>query len=128
MIYHVLANNRKPSVIMVDELLSTYPHQLSFSDVGMRIMMTSHFSPRTRLTMASRMLITEVRHRPLTSCVEGANDHISHWNSSLTGKILVRNIMEKKFQTKYKSMSPHLKNNSLYKYLPVFVFTEEQQF
>uniref|UniRef100_A0A3P8WHW5 Solute carrier family 24 member 3 n=1 Tax=Cynoglossus semilaevis TaxID=244447 RepID=A0A3P8WHW5_CYNSE len=53
------ANNRKPSVIMVDELLSTYPHQLSFSDVGMRIMMTSHFSPRTRLTMASRMLITE---------------------------------------------------------------------
>ena len=27
----------------------------------MRIMITSHFSPRTRLTMASRMLINEVR-------------------------------------------------------------------
>uniref|UniRef100_A0A667WS75 Solute carrier family 24 member 3 n=1 Tax=Myripristis murdjan TaxID=586833 RepID=A0A667WS75_9TELE len=50
----------KPSVLMVDELLSAYPHQLSFSEAGMRIMITSHFSPRTRLTMASRMLINEV--------------------------------------------------------------------
>ncbi|XP_070697006.1 sodium/potassium/calcium exchanger 3 [Pempheris klunzingeri] len=52
-------HRRKPSVLMVDELLSAYPHQLSFSEAGMRIMITSHFSPRTRLTMASRMLITE---------------------------------------------------------------------
>ncbi|TNN30563.1 Sodium/potassium/calcium exchanger 3 [Liparis tanakae] len=44
---------------MVDELLSAFPHQLSFSEAGMRIMITSHFSPRTRLTMASRMLIAE---------------------------------------------------------------------
>uniref|UniRef100_A0A672RKY2 Sodium/potassium/calcium exchanger 3-like n=1 Tax=Sinocyclocheilus grahami TaxID=75366 RepID=A0A672RKY2_SINGR len=59
----LLANfHRKPSVLMVDELLSAYPHQLSFSEAGMRIMITSHFSPRTRLTMASRMLITEVSH------------------------------------------------------------------
>ncbi|KAM6941103.1 sodium/potassium/calcium exchanger 3-like [Lycodopsis pacificus] len=49
----------KPSVLMVDELLYAYPHQLSFSEAGMRIMITSHFSPRTRLTMASRMLINE---------------------------------------------------------------------
>ncbi|XP_055014709.1 sodium/potassium/calcium exchanger 3-like [Boleophthalmus pectinirostris] len=48
-----------PSVLMVDELLSAYPHQLSFSEAGMRVMITSHFSPRTRLTMASRMLINE---------------------------------------------------------------------
>lgn len=47
-------------MLMVDELLSAYPHQLTFSEAGMRIMITSHFSPRTRLTMASRMLITEV--------------------------------------------------------------------
>lgn len=55
----------KPSVLMVDELLSAYPHQLTFSEAGMRIMITSHFSPRTRLAMASRMLINEVcgRHR-----------------------------------------------------------------
>ncbi|CAB1343617.1 unnamed protein product [Coregonus sp. 'balchen'] len=52
--------HRKQSVLMVDELLSAYPHQLSFSDASMRIMITSHFSPRTRLTMASRVLITEV--------------------------------------------------------------------
>ncbi|XP_059215757.1 sodium/potassium/calcium exchanger 3 [Centropristis striata] len=51
--------HRKPSVLMVDELLLAYPHQLSFFEAGMRIMITSHFSPRTRLTMASRMLITE---------------------------------------------------------------------
>lgn len=51
----------QPSVLMVDELLSAYPHQLSFSEAGMRIMITNHFSPRTRLTMASRMLINEVR-------------------------------------------------------------------
>uniref|UniRef100_A0A673AEF5 Solute carrier family 24 member 3 n=1 Tax=Sphaeramia orbicularis TaxID=375764 RepID=A0A673AEF5_9TELE len=52
-------HHRKTSVLMVDELLSAYPHQLSFSEAGMRIMITSHFSPRTRLTMASRMLINE---------------------------------------------------------------------
>lgn len=51
---------RKASVIMVDELLSAYPHQLSFSEAGLRIMITSHFPPKTRLSMASRMLINEV--------------------------------------------------------------------
>ncbi|KAM8852606.1 sodium/potassium/calcium exchanger 3 [Synchiropus picturatus] len=51
--------HRSPSVLMVDELLSAYPHQLTFSEAGMRIMITNHFSPRTRLTMASRMLINE---------------------------------------------------------------------
>ncbi|XP_056147850.1 sodium/potassium/calcium exchanger 3 [Lampris incognitus] len=59
-------HHRKQSVLMVDELLSAYPHQLSFSEAGMRIMITSHFSPRTRLTMASRMLITE-RQRLINS-------------------------------------------------------------
>lgn len=48
---------------MVDELLSAYPHQLSFSEASMRVMITNHFSPRTRLTMASRLLINEVRER-----------------------------------------------------------------
>ncbi|XP_078787785.1 sodium/potassium/calcium exchanger 3 isoform X2 [Oryzias latipes] len=52
-------HQRKVSVLMVDELLLAFPHQLSFSEAGMRIMITSHFSPRTRLTMASRMIITE---------------------------------------------------------------------
>ncbi|XP_041950003.1 sodium/potassium/calcium exchanger 3-like [Alosa sapidissima] len=46
-------------VVMVDELLSLNPHQLSFSDASLRIMITPHFSPRTRLRMAGRMLISE---------------------------------------------------------------------
>uniref|UniRef100_A0A8C8A4J6 Sodium/calcium exchanger membrane region domain-containing protein n=1 Tax=Oryzias sinensis TaxID=183150 RepID=A0A8C8A4J6_9TELE len=46
-------------VIMVDELLIINPHKLSFSEAGLRIMITPHFSPRTRLSMAGRMLISE---------------------------------------------------------------------
>lgn len=71
--------HRKPSVLMVDELLSAYPHQLTFSEAGMRIMITSHFSPRTRLTMASRMLITE-RQRLI-------NSRFSNGDSDVTVKI-----------------------------------------
>ncbi|XP_068457055.1 sodium/potassium/calcium exchanger 3-like [Clinocottus analis] len=48
-----------PPVIMVDELFIHNPHKLSFSDAGLRIMITPHFSPRTRLSMAGRMLICE---------------------------------------------------------------------
>ncbi|XP_059208363.1 sodium/potassium/calcium exchanger 3-like [Centropristis striata] len=48
-----------PPVIMVDELFILNPHKLSFSDAGLRIMITPHFSPRTRLSMAGRMLISE---------------------------------------------------------------------
>lgn len=64
-----LANfHRKASVIMVDELLSAYPHQLSFSEAGLRIMITSHFPPKTRLSMASRMLINEVSGKARSLC------------------------------------------------------------
>ncbi|KAI1898647.1 hypothetical protein AGOR_G00074530 [Albula goreensis] len=46
-------------VVMVDELFSLHPHQFSFSEASLRIMITQHFSPRTRLSMAGRMLINE---------------------------------------------------------------------
>ncbi|XP_029107134.1 sodium/potassium/calcium exchanger 3-like [Scleropages formosus] len=46
-------------VVMVDELLRIHPHQLSFSEASMRVMITRHFSPRTRLIMAGRLLINE---------------------------------------------------------------------
>ncbi|XP_028323021.1 sodium/potassium/calcium exchanger 3-like [Gouania willdenowi] len=46
-------------VIMVDELLIHNPHKLSFSEASLRVMITPHFSPRTRLSMAGRMLISE---------------------------------------------------------------------
>ncbi|XP_029924067.1 sodium/potassium/calcium exchanger 3 isoform X2 [Myripristis murdjan] len=48
-----------PPVMMVDELLILNPHKLSFSEAGLRIMITPHFSPRTRLSMAGRMVISE---------------------------------------------------------------------
>uniref|UniRef100_H3CXG9 Sodium/calcium exchanger membrane region domain-containing protein n=1 Tax=Tetraodon nigroviridis TaxID=99883 RepID=H3CXG9_TETNG len=48
-----------PPVVMVDELLILNPHKLSFSEASMRIMITPHFSPRTRLSMAGRMVISE---------------------------------------------------------------------
>lgn len=70
-----LANfHRKASVIMVDELLSAYPHQLSFSEAGLRIMITSHFPPKTRLSMASRMLINEVSGKTSPSATAGVGN------------------------------------------------------
>ncbi|XP_078720551.1 sodium/potassium/calcium exchanger 3-like [Lampetra fluviatilis] len=56
---HVADMCRSTSVLMVDELLSVCPHKLDFSEAGLRIMITNHFRPRTRLRMASRMLINE---------------------------------------------------------------------
>ncbi|XP_045896057.1 sodium/potassium/calcium exchanger 3-like isoform X2 [Micropterus dolomieu] len=54
------ANGQEPPpVVMVDELLILHPHKLSFSEAGLRIMITPHFSPRTRLSMAGRVLISE---------------------------------------------------------------------
>ncbi|XP_061608931.1 sodium/potassium/calcium exchanger 3 isoform X1 [Phyllopteryx taeniolatus] len=52
-------NEESSPVVMVDELLILSPHKISFSDAGLRIMITPHFSPRTRLSMAGRVLISE---------------------------------------------------------------------
>ncbi|XP_061628131.1 sodium/potassium/calcium exchanger 3-like isoform X1 [Phyllopteryx taeniolatus] len=83
----------KPSVLMVDELLSAYPHQMTFSEAGMRIMITSHFSPRTRLTMASRMLINE-RQR-LINTTETRVNHITNGDSDSAARALGRRTLEK---------------------------------
>lgn len=56
----VSTGQEPPPVVMVDELLILNPHKLSFSEASMRIMITPHFSPRTRLSMAGRMVISEV--------------------------------------------------------------------
>ncbi|XP_030637857.1 sodium/potassium/calcium exchanger 3-like [Chanos chanos] len=63
----------RPSVLMVDELLCAYPHRFSLSEAGMRVMITNHFSPRTRLSMASRMLISE-RQRLINTRLCSAGD------------------------------------------------------
>uniref|UniRef100_A0AAR2LMQ8 Sodium/calcium exchanger membrane region domain-containing protein n=1 Tax=Pygocentrus nattereri TaxID=42514 RepID=A0AAR2LMQ8_PYGNA len=59
-------------VVMVDELLILKPHQLSFPEAGLRIMITPHFSPRTRLSMAGRMLISE-RQRLIRESGQGSS-------------------------------------------------------
>ncbi|KAL0967595.1 hypothetical protein UPYG_G00254250 [Umbra pygmaea] len=47
------------SVVMVDEMIHASPPKLRFPDAGLRVMITSHFGPKTRLRMASRVIITE---------------------------------------------------------------------
>ncbi|XP_068446466.1 sodium/potassium/calcium exchanger 3 isoform X2 [Clinocottus analis] len=46
-------------VVMVDEMLNLHPHQLSFSEASLRLLITPHFPPFTRLRMAARMVINE---------------------------------------------------------------------
>ncbi|XP_070692869.1 sodium/potassium/calcium exchanger 3 [Pempheris klunzingeri] len=46
-------------VVMVDEMLNLHPHQLSFSEASLRLLITPHFPPFTRLRMAGRMIINE---------------------------------------------------------------------
>uniref|UniRef100_A0A8C7TT47 Solute carrier family 24 member 4a n=1 Tax=Oncorhynchus mykiss TaxID=8022 RepID=A0A8C7TT47_ONCMY len=47
------------SVVMVDEMINSSPPNYSFPDAGLRIMITNHFGPKTRLRMASRLIINE---------------------------------------------------------------------
>ncbi|XP_060039985.1 sodium/potassium/calcium exchanger 4 [Erinaceus europaeus] len=49
----------RSGVVMVDEALSASPPRLSFPEAGLRVMITSKFGPRTRLRMASRIIINE---------------------------------------------------------------------
>ncbi|KAG5263555.1 hypothetical protein AALO_G00266090 [Alosa alosa] len=64
---------KESPVVMVDEMLSQHPHTFSFSEASLRIMITPHFSPRTRLSMAGRMLITE-RQRLIRNSSGGVGD------------------------------------------------------
>ncbi|XP_076777475.1 sodium/potassium/calcium exchanger 4 isoform X1 [Arvicanthis niloticus] len=56
----------KTSVVMVDEILSSSPPKFTFPEAGLRIMITNKFGPRTRLRMASRIIINE-RQRLINS-------------------------------------------------------------
>lgn len=49
------------SVVMVDEIMNASPSKFRFPEAGLRVMVTSHFGPKTRLRMASRLIITEVQ-------------------------------------------------------------------
>ncbi|XP_040189639.1 sodium/potassium/calcium exchanger 4 [Rana temporaria] len=54
------------SVVMVDEIICSSPPKYRFPEAGLRIMITNKFPPRTRLRMASRLIINE-RQRLLHS-------------------------------------------------------------
>ncbi|KAI4892885.1 hypothetical protein NFI96_012635 [Prochilodus magdalenae] len=81
------AGEQDSPVVMVDELMSLHPHQFSFSEASLRVMITPHFSPRTRLSMAGRMLITErqrlIRNR--TSGDSGSGDALGQESSGPEG-------------------------------------------
>ncbi|XP_072251702.1 sodium/potassium/calcium exchanger 3-like isoform X1 [Leuresthes tenuis] len=47
------------AAVMVDELLTLHPHQLTFSEASLRLLITPHFPPYTRLRMAGRIVINE---------------------------------------------------------------------
>ncbi|XP_023662555.1 sodium/potassium/calcium exchanger 4 isoform X2 [Paramormyrops kingsleyae] len=52
-------NYTRGSVVMVDEIMSSSPPNFRFPEAGLRVMITDHFAPKTRLRMASRLIITE---------------------------------------------------------------------
>ncbi|XP_006839627.1 PREDICTED: sodium/potassium/calcium exchanger 4 isoform X2 [Chrysochloris asiatica] len=56
----------KTPVVMVDEVMSSSPPKFNFPEAGLRIMITNKFGPRTRLRMASRIIINE-RQRLINS-------------------------------------------------------------
>ncbi|KAM5129014.1 sodium/potassium/calcium exchanger 4 isoform 1-T1 [Mantella aurantiaca] len=60
---HLYSRN---SVVMVDEIMCSSPPKYRFPEAGLRIMITNKFPPRTRLRMASRLIINE-RQRLLHS-------------------------------------------------------------
>lgn len=60
------------SVVMVDEIMNASPSKFRFPEAGLRVMVTSHFGPKTRLRMASRLIITEV-HRGVVALLGGFN-------------------------------------------------------
>ncbi|XP_064279612.1 sodium/potassium/calcium exchanger 4 isoform X3 [Passer domesticus] len=49
----------KNSVVMVDEIICSSPPKYRFPEAGLRIMITNKFGPRTRMRMASRLIINE---------------------------------------------------------------------
>uniref|UniRef100_A0A3B1JEL6 Solute carrier family 24 member 4 n=1 Tax=Astyanax mexicanus TaxID=7994 RepID=A0A3B1JEL6_ASTMX len=61
-------NYTRGSVVMVDEIINASPPNYRFPEAGLRVMVTNHFGPKTRLRMASRLIITERQ-----KLVQGAN-------------------------------------------------------
>ncbi|KAK0152702.1 Sodium/potassium/calcium exchanger 4 [Merluccius polli] len=71
------------SVVMVDEIINASPPKYRFPEAGLRIMVTSHFGPKTRLRMASRLIITE--RQKLVQAANGVETQV------IDGKVDIEN-------------------------------------
>nr|XP_020459634.1 sodium/potassium/calcium exchanger 4 [Monopterus albus] len=79
----VKPNNSRGSVGMGDELMNSSPSKFRFPEAGLRVMVTSHFGPKTRLRMASRLIITE--RQKLVQAANGVETQV------IDGKIEIEN-------------------------------------
>ncbi|XP_031586056.1 sodium/potassium/calcium exchanger 4 isoform X3 [Oreochromis aureus] len=71
------------SVVMVDEIMNASPSKFRFPEAGLRVMVTSHFGPKTRLRMASRLIITE--RQKLMQAANGVETQV------IDGKVEIEN-------------------------------------
>ncbi|XP_044025534.1 sodium/potassium/calcium exchanger 4 isoform X1 [Siniperca chuatsi] len=71
------------SVVMVDEIMNASPSKYRFPEAGLRVMVTSHFGPKTRLRMASRLIITE--RQKLVQAANGVETQVTD------GKVEIEN-------------------------------------
>uniref|UniRef100_A0A3P8SM42 Solute carrier family 24 member 4 n=1 Tax=Amphiprion percula TaxID=161767 RepID=A0A3P8SM42_AMPPE len=83
---YILVMNKaysRGSVVMVDEIMNASPSKFRFPEAGLRVMVTSHFGPKTRLRMASRLIITE--RQKLVQAANGVETQV------IDGKVEIEN-------------------------------------
>uniref|UniRef100_A0A674K5L0 Solute carrier family 24 member 4 n=1 Tax=Terrapene triunguis TaxID=2587831 RepID=A0A674K5L0_9SAUR len=103
----------KNPVVMVDEIICSSPPKFRFPEAGLRIMITNKFGPRTRLRMASRLIINE-RQRLIHSAngtsktlQNGKHENIEN------GNIIVENQEE---ENEHENASPFSAPGSVHTY------------
>uniref|UniRef100_A0A7N6B4I3 Sodium/calcium exchanger membrane region domain-containing protein n=1 Tax=Anabas testudineus TaxID=64144 RepID=A0A7N6B4I3_ANATE len=83
---YILVMNKaysRGSVVMVDEIMNASPSKFRFPEAGLRVMVTRHFGPKTRLRMASRLIITE--RQKLVQAANGVETQV------IDGKVEIEN-------------------------------------
>ncbi|KAJ8291201.1 hypothetical protein GJAV_G00022550 [Gymnothorax javanicus] len=75
---------RQGSVVMVDEMIRSSSSNYRFPEAGLRVMITNHFGPKTRLRMASRLIINErlvqASNGVENTVVDGKADNLENGN------------------------------------------------
>ncbi|XP_075387605.1 sodium/potassium/calcium exchanger 4 [Tenrec ecaudatus] len=97
----------KTPVVMVDEVMSSSPPKFNFPEAGLRIMITNKFGPRTRLRMASRIIINE-RQRLINSAngVNGKPLQNGRHENIENGNVPVENAAESPQQDQEQQQPP----------------------